>query len=61
MHGLSPEEATAAMRAVKAALGTKDGVAFAMSTETSLTWKLSDLVGHVLEEHAAMTAPKKAP
>ena len=43
------------MRAVKAALGTEKGVAFAMSTETNLAWLVSDLVEHVLEEHEAMT------
>lgn len=55
MHGLSKEEAILAMRAVKTALGTDRGVAFAMSTETNMTWKVSDLVEHVLEEHEAMT------
>jgi hypothetical protein len=56
MHGFSQEEAVIAMRAVKAALGTEKGSAFAMSTETNLTWRVSDLVEHVLEEHEAMTA-----
>lgn len=55
MHGFSQEEALLAMRAVKAALGTEKGVAFAMSTETNLTWLVSDLVEHVLEEHEAMS------
>jgi hypothetical protein len=59
MHGLSRDEAIVAMRAVKEALGTNEGVAFAMSTETNLTWKVSDLVEHVLEEHEAMTSPRK--
>ncbi len=55
MHGLSQDEALAAMRAIKAALKVQHEVAFAMSTETNLAWKLSDLVEHVLEEHAFMT------
>jgi len=56
MHGLSRDEAVTAMRAMKAALGAGNEIAFAMSTETNLEWKLSDLVEHVLEEHAAMTS-----
>ncbi|HPE89947.1 MAG TPA: DUF3783 domain-containing protein [Spirochaetia bacterium] len=60
MHGLSRDEAIAAMRAVKAALGATDGIAFATSTETNLGWKLGDLVEHVLEEHEMMTGKKAA-
>ncbi|MBN2873666.1 MAG: DUF3783 domain-containing protein [Spirochaetales bacterium] len=55
MHGLTQDEAVLAMRAVKAALELKDEIAFAMSTETNLGWKLQDLVEHVLEEHEQMT------
>jgi len=55
MHGLSTDEAVRAMRAVKAALGDERGIAFAMSTETNLDWRLSELVEHVREEHEAMT------
>ncbi|HOZ71124.1 MAG TPA: DUF3783 domain-containing protein, partial [Spirochaetales bacterium] len=58
MHGLTRDEAIAAMRAVKAALGAQDGLAFATSTETNLGWKLGDLLEHVLEEHEAMTGYK---
>jgi ribosomal silencing factor RsfS len=58
MHGFSQEEALIAMRAVKAALQAQNEVAFAMSTETNLAWKLSDLVEHVLEEHEFMTKSK---
>lgn len=58
MHGLSQEEAVVAMRSIKASLKVQNEVAFAMSTETNLEWKLSDLVEHVLEEHALMTDPK---
>ncbi len=56
MHGFTQDEAVIAMRAVKAALGTEKGAAFAMSTETNLTWVVSDLVEHVLEEHEAMSS-----
>jgi len=54
-HGLGQDEAVKAMRAVKAALETGNGVAFAMTTETNLGWTVADLVEHVLEEHAQMT------
>jgi len=50
-HGLSPAEAQAAMRAVKAALNAEAGIAFAMTTETNRQWKVDDLIEHVLEEH----------
>lgn len=57
-HGLSSEEAFAAMKAVKAALAgggaSAADVAFAMSTPTNLGWKLSELVAHVREEHESM-------
>ncbi len=58
MHGMTQDEAVQAMRAVKAALGVTTEIAFAMTTETNMTWKLADLVEHVLEEHAMMTAPR---
>ncbi|TFG85070.1 MAG: DUF3783 domain-containing protein [Spirochaetales bacterium] len=54
-HGLDQDEAIKAMGAVKAALGTRDGVAFAMTTESNLSWTVADLVEHVLEEHQHMT------
>lgn len=57
-HGLSQDEAVKAMRAIKAALGTQDGVAFAMTTDTNLGWTVEGLLGHVLEEHRAMTGGK---
>lgn len=58
MHGMTQDEAVRAMRAVKTALGFSNEIAFAMTTETNLTWRLADLVEHVLEEHAQMTAQK---
>ena len=51
LHGFTPEEAMAAMRAIKGALPGAADAAFAMSTETNLEWKLKDLVAHVSEEH----------
>ncbi|MBU0934393.1 MAG: DUF3783 domain-containing protein [Spirochaetes bacterium] len=54
-HGLSQQEVLVAMRAVKAALDNQKGIAFAMSTETNMQWKVSDLIEHVWEEHLQMT------
>jgi hypothetical protein len=51
LSGFSDEEALLAMRAVKAAVPEGKDIAFAMTTETNLTWKLSDLIEHVSEEH----------
>jgi hypothetical protein len=59
MHGLTQDEAVAAMRAIKTALDLKNEIAFAMSTQTNLDWKLSYLVEHVIEEHAQMTGSGK--
>jgi hypothetical protein len=58
MHGMTQDEAVRTMRAVKAALGVTNEIAFAMTTETNMTWKLADLVEHVLEEHSQMTGQK---
>lgn len=63
MHGFSPEEAFAAMRALKAALPSAADAAFATSTPTNLNWKLKDLFEHVSEEHQQykeMAQKKKA-
>lgn len=55
LHGFTQEEALVAMRAVKAALQNPGSIAFSMATETNVTWKVSDLIDHVSEEHKAMT------
>lgn len=63
LHGFTPEEALAAMRALKAALPPAHDAAFATTTETNLGWKLGDLVEHVAEEHRQyreMAKPRKA-
>jgi hypothetical protein len=52
--GLTNDEAVKAMRAVKTALDTKDGVAFAMSTPTNIDWPMGELAAHVWEEHIEM-------
>ena len=59
-HGLDQDEAIKAMRAIKAALASQEGVAFAMTTESNLSWPVAELIEHVLEEHASMTG-RKAP
>jgi hypothetical protein len=53
-YGLTNDEAVKAMRAVKAALETKDGVAFAMATPTNIEWPMGELAAHVWEEHIEM-------
>lgn len=53
-YGLNNDEAVKAMRAVKTALETKDGVAFAMSTPTNIQWPMGELAAHVWEEHIEM-------
>jgi hypothetical protein len=53
-YGLTNDEAVKAMRAVKTALETKDGVAFAMTTPTNIEWPMGELVAHVWEEHIEM-------
>ena len=61
LHGFTTEEAVAAMRAVKAALPSSREAAFATTTETNMSWTVSDLVDHVCEEHEAMTrGPRRA-
>jgi hypothetical protein len=51
LHGFKPEEALAAMKALKAALPSAGDAAFATTTETNLGWKLGDLIEHISEEH----------
>ncbi len=61
LHGFNPEEALAAMRALKAALPNASDAAFATTTETNLGWKVGKLIEHVTEEHRRFREmPKKA-
>jgi hypothetical protein len=61
LHGFQPEEALAAMRALKSALASAGDAAFATTTETNLAWKLGDLIDHISEEHRLYKGmPKKA-
>jgi hypothetical protein len=59
LHGFTPEEAMAAMRAIKTALPGATDAAFAMSTETNLEWKLKDLFEHVAKEHQQYKTMRK--
>jgi hypothetical protein len=61
MHGFTPEEALAAMRALKAALPSGGDAAFATTTETNIGWKVGELIEHVAEEHRRYKSmPRKA-
>ena len=61
LHGFSREEVLAAMRAIKTALPAARDAAFATTTETNLTWKVTELLEQVAKEHEAMTkAVRKA-
>ena len=60
LHGFTPEEAIAAMRALKAAIPSAQDAAFATTTETNLGWKLGDLIEHVAEEHRQYREISKA-
>ena len=61
MHGFKPDEALAAMRAIKAALPSAGEAAFATTTDTNLGWKVGDLVDHISEEHRQFRGgPRKA-
>lgn len=61
MHGFKPEEALAAMRALKAAIPSAGDAAFATTTETNLGWKVRELIEHVAEEHRRFREmPRKA-
>jgi ribosomal silencing factor RsfS len=51
LHDFSHEQIFAIMKAVKQQVGMDVEVAFAMTTPTSLEWKLSDVVKDVQEEH----------
>jgi hypothetical protein len=60
LHGFSPEEALAAMRAIKGAIPSVTDAAFATSTETNMNWKLKELLDHVSKEHRLYMDAAKA-
>ena len=54
MHGFSQDEMGRIMRGVKSVADDPSKVAFCMSTENNLDWKIRDLIEDVTEEHAYM-------
>lgn len=58
-HGLTNEEMSIAMRALKTSLKNPEKFAFATTTETSLGWNVSYLVQHIAEEHREMSVKPK--
>ncbi|MFA5468733.1 MAG: DUF3783 domain-containing protein [Sphaerochaetaceae bacterium] len=59
MHNFTREEIYKVMQAVKMVLKDKGNLAFAMTTENSLTMKLGEVVKEVANDHAYMQV--KAP
>ena len=53
-HGFNQEEALGLLKMIKANLADPREVAFCMSTETNLDWKLRELIADVTEEHTYM-------
>ncbi len=50
-HGFTKEELNAALKAVKEALGRKVDLIAAVTTPTSLEWKVKDLIEELKKEH----------
>ncbi len=54
MHGFTQEEMGRILRGVKSVVEDPGSVAFCMSTEKNLDWKVRDLIKDVTEEHDYM-------
>ena len=54
MHGFSQDEMTRIIRGVRSIVEDSGAVAFCMSTENNLDWKVKDLLTDVIEEHEYM-------
>lgn len=54
LHGFSQEEALGLLRMIKANQEDPREIAFCMTTETNMEWKIKDLIADVTEEHAYM-------
>jgi len=50
-HGFAREELPAIMKAIKEAAGKEEDIIMAVSTPTSLEWKLKDLITELVREH----------
>lgn len=64
MYGMSNQEALAVMKAIKAISPSMKDTAFAMTTETNITWPLGQLIAELSTEHKMMkkwteTQPEK--
>ena len=53
-HGFEQEEVLEFVRLIKAGFQKPREVAFCMTTETNLEWKIKDLIADVTEEHQYM-------
>ena len=53
-HGFSQDEMGRIMRGIKSVADDPGKVAFCMSTENNLDWKIRDLIEDVTEEHDYM-------
>ncbi|WP_319478161.1 DUF3783 domain-containing protein [Marispirochaeta aestuarii] len=53
-HGFDQDEVLGLMRLLKANIAEPRKVAFCMTTENNLEWKIRDLISDVVEEHAYM-------
>jgi len=54
MYGMSNQEALAVMKAIKAISPSMKDTAFAMTTETNITWPLGQLIAELNAEHKMM-------
>ncbi|ORC34051.1 hypothetical protein B4O97_14290 [Marispirochaeta aestuarii] len=53
-HGFDQDEVLGLMRLLKANIAEPRKVAFCMTTENNLEWKIRDLISDVVEEHEYM-------
>ena len=54
VHGFSQEEVSRIMRGVRSVVADPGSVAFCMSTEKNVEWKVKSLIADVTEEHEYM-------
>jgi hypothetical protein len=59
-HGFDQDEVVGLMRLLKANMPQPRDVAFCMTTENNLEWKIRDLISDVLEEHEYMLKMEEA-
>ncbi|RKX82388.1 MAG: DUF3783 domain-containing protein [Spirochaetes bacterium] len=59
-HGLSDEEAAFYMKLIKQSSKQPKSFIFAMTTPTSLEWKVKDLIAELKEEHDYFKENNKA-